>query len=36
MLKLIINRLWQGAVVLLVVSVLTFGLLAAAGGDAVS
>ena len=36
MLKLIINRLWQGVVVLLVVSVLTFGLLAAAGGDAVS
>ena len=36
MLKLIISRLWQGVVVLLVVSALTFGLLAAAGGDAVS
>ena len=36
MLKLIIDRLWQSVVVLLVVSALTFGLLAAAGGDAVS
>ena len=36
MLKLIVNRVWQGVVVLLVVSALTFGLLAAAGGDAVS
>ncbi|MFL6209930.1 MAG: ABC transporter permease [Pyrinomonadaceae bacterium] len=36
MLKLIITRLWQGVVVLLVVSALTFWLLAAAGGDALT
>src|SRR5918911_1617599 len=36
MLKLILSRLVQGIVVLLVVSMLTFALLAAAGGDAVS
>ena len=34
MLKLILSRTWQGLVVLLVVSALTFALLAAAGGDA--
>ncbi|HEV2800738.1 MAG TPA: ABC transporter permease [Pyrinomonadaceae bacterium] len=34
MLKLILSRVWQGALVLFVVSVLTFALLAAAGGDA--
>jgi peptide/nickel transport system permease protein len=33
-LKLILSRAWQGVVVLLVVSALTFALLAAAGGDA--
>src|ERR1051325_1136360 len=33
-LKLIITRLWQGVVVLLIVSALTFWLLAAAGGGA--
>ena len=36
MLKLIVSRLFQGIIVLLVVSALTFGLLAAAGGDAVA
>ncbi|MFL6228457.1 MAG: ABC transporter permease [Pyrinomonadaceae bacterium] len=36
MLKLIFSRILQGVVVLLVVSALTFGLLAAAGGDALS
>lgn len=36
MLKLIVSRLLQGIVVLLVVSVLTFVMLAAAGGDALS
>ncbi|HEV2762264.1 MAG TPA: ABC transporter permease [Pyrinomonadaceae bacterium] len=36
MLRLILSRLWQGALVLLVVSALTFGLLAAAGGDALT
>ncbi|HEX8071540.1 MAG TPA: ABC transporter permease [Pyrinomonadaceae bacterium] len=36
MLKLIVTRLWQGVVVLLVVSALTFWLLAAAGGDALT
>lgn len=36
MLKLITSRILQGVVVLLVVSALTFGLLAAAGGDALS
>ena len=36
MLKLITSRVLQGALVLLVVSALTFGLLAAAGGDALS
>jgi peptide/nickel transport system permease protein len=35
-LKLIFSRILQGIVVLLVVSALTFGLLAAAGGDALS
>jgi peptide/nickel transport system permease protein len=35
-LKLILSRILQGVVVLLVVSALTFGLLAAAGGDALS
>jgi peptide/nickel transport system permease protein len=35
-LKLIISRILQGVVVLLIVSALTFGLLAAAGGDALS
>jgi peptide/nickel transport system permease protein len=35
-LKLIVSRALQGVVVLLVVSALTFGLLAAAGGDALS
>jgi peptide/nickel transport system permease protein len=35
-LKLIITRLWQGVVVLLIVSALTFWLLAAAGGDALT
>jgi peptide/nickel transport system permease protein len=35
-LKLIVSRLFQGIVVLLVVSVLTFVMLAAAGGDALS
>ena len=35
-LKLITSRVLQGVVVLLVVSALTFGLLAAAGGDALS
>jgi peptide/nickel transport system permease protein len=35
-LKLIVSRLLQGIVVLLVVSVLTFALLAAAGGDALT
>ncbi|HLL71799.1 MAG TPA: ABC transporter permease [Pyrinomonadaceae bacterium] len=34
MLKLILSRVLQGTVVLVVVSALTFGLLAAAGGDA--
>ncbi|HEX8459536.1 MAG TPA: ABC transporter permease [Pyrinomonadaceae bacterium] len=34
MLKLILSRVWQGALVLFVVSILTFALLAAAGGDA--
>ena len=36
MLKLLVSRLLQGIVVLLVVSVLTFVMLAAAGGDALS
>ena len=36
MLKLIVSRVLQGVVVLLVVSVLTFVMLAAAGGDALS
>ncbi|HYP54013.1 MAG TPA: ABC transporter permease [Pyrinomonadaceae bacterium] len=36
MLRLVASRLWQGALVLLVVSALTFGLLAAAGGDALT
>ena len=36
MLKLIISRFFQGVVVLLVVSILTFALLAAAGGDALT
>ncbi len=36
MLKLIVSRLLQGVVVLLIVSVLTFRLLAAAGGDALT
>ncbi|HVG28409.1 MAG TPA: ABC transporter permease [Pyrinomonadaceae bacterium] len=36
MLKLITSRVLQGVVVLFVVSALTFGLLAAAGGDALS
>lgn len=36
MLKLILSRLLQGVVVLLVVSILTFALLAAAGGDALT
>ncbi|HEY0380505.1 MAG TPA: ABC transporter permease [Pyrinomonadaceae bacterium] len=36
MLKLVVSRLLQGIVVLLVVSVLTFVMLAAAGGDALS
>jgi peptide/nickel transport system permease protein len=36
MLKLILSRLLQGIIVLLVVSMLTFALLAAAGGDAVT
>lgn len=36
MLKLILSRVLQGVVVLLVVSALTFALLAAAGGDALS
>ena len=36
MLRLIVSRLWQGALVLLVVSALAFVLLAAAGGDALS
>lgn len=36
MLKLILSRLLQGVIVLLVVSVLTFALLAAAGGDALT
>lgn len=36
MLKLIFSRLLQGVVVLLVVSILTFALLAAAGGDALT
>ncbi|MFN2596876.1 MAG: ABC transporter permease [Pyrinomonadaceae bacterium] len=36
MTKLILSRIWQGALVLLVVSALTFWLLAAAGGDALS
>lgn len=36
MLKLILSRLGQGVVVLLTVSVLTFALLAAAGGDALT
>ncbi|HEX8162380.1 MAG TPA: ABC transporter permease [Pyrinomonadaceae bacterium] len=36
MLKLITSRVLQGVVVLLVVSALTFGLLAAAGGDALT
>jgi peptide/nickel transport system permease protein len=35
-LKLILNRLLQGVLVLLVVSILTFALLAAAGGDALT
>lgn len=35
-LKLIFNRVWQGVVVLLVISALVFGLLAATGGDALS
>jgi peptide/nickel transport system permease protein len=34
MLRLILSRLWQGLLVLLIVSALTFGLLATAGGDA--
>jgi peptide/nickel transport system permease protein len=34
--KLILSRIWQGALVLLVVSALTFWLLAAAGGDALT
>ena len=36
MLKLIFSRLWQGFIVLLIVSALTFALLAAAGGDALT
>ncbi|HUQ31357.1 MAG TPA: ABC transporter permease [Pyrinomonadaceae bacterium] len=36
MLKLILSRLLQGVLVLLVVSILTFALLAAAGGDALT
>jgi len=36
LLKLILSRFFQGIVVLLVVSVLTFALLAAAGGDALT
>ena len=36
MLKLILSRLLQGIVVLFIVSALTFGLLAAAGGDALT
>jgi peptide/nickel transport system permease protein len=36
LLKLIASRLWQGIVVLLIVSALTFALLAAAGGDALT
>ena len=36
MLRLILSRSLQGVVVLLVVSALTFALLAAAGGDALS
>jgi peptide/nickel transport system permease protein len=36
MLKLILSRLLQGILVLFVVSMLTFGLLAAAGGDALT
>ncbi|MGH9903863.1 MAG: ABC transporter permease, partial [Pyrinomonadaceae bacterium] len=36
MLRLILSRLLQGVVVILVVSVLTFALLAAAGGDALT
>jgi peptide/nickel transport system permease protein len=36
LLKLIISRLLQGVLVLLVVSILTFALLAAAGGDALT
>lgn len=36
MLKLIASRLWQGLVVLFIVSALTFTLLAAAGGDALA
>lgn len=36
MLRLVVSRLWQGALVLMVVSALTFGLLAAAGGDALT
>lgn len=36
MLKLILSRLFQGIIVLLVVSVLTFALLSAAGGDALT
>lgn len=36
MLRIILNRLLQGSVVILIVSALTFALLAAAGGDALS
>lgn len=36
MLKLVVSRLWQGLVVLVIVSALTFTLLAAAGGDALT
>jgi peptide/nickel transport system permease protein len=36
MLKLCLNRLWQGLLTLLAVSALTFALLAAAGGDALN
>src|SRR5918998_601418 len=34
--RLVAARAWQGALVLLVVSLLTFALLSAAGGDALS
>jgi peptide/nickel transport system permease protein len=36
MLRLILSRLWQGIVVLFIVSALTFTLLSAAGGDALT